>query len=82
MKAAIEKAGSLDPDKLIKALEGVRFPGISKPDVYWTKTHDTPHPRGSGLMAQWQGPQKKVSIYPEKYRSGEIILKAPFEWGK
>lgn len=82
LKAAIEKAGSLDPDKLIKALEGVRIPGISKPEVYWNKTHETPHPWGSGLMAQWQGPNKKVSIYPERYRSGDLILKAPYEWGK
>lgn len=79
LKAAIEQADSFESDRVIKALEEIRIKGISKPYVYWNKRHETPHPWGSGLMLQWQGPDKLVTVYPPEYASGELVLKAPYE---
>ena len=79
LKAAIESANSFETDDVVKALEKVKIKGISKPYVEWNERHETPHPWGSGLMLQWQGPDKFVTVYPEEYASGELILKAPYE---
>ncbi|MDY6972853.1 MAG: ABC transporter substrate-binding protein [Thermodesulfobacteriota bacterium] len=79
LKAAIEKANSFETEKVIKALEEVEIAGISKPVVQWDQRHETPHPWGGGLMMQWQGHDKLVTVYPPEYASGELILKAPCE---
>jgi len=79
LKAAIEKANSFETEKVVKALEEVKIKGISKPFVHWNQRHETPHPWGGGLMMQWQGHDKLVTVYPPEYASGELILKAPCE---
>jgi branched-chain amino acid transport system substrate-binding protein len=69
LKAAIEQAGSLDPDKLIKAMEKLVYVGAVGTYRVMGMDKDTPHfcPVGYGALhgvaIQWQAGQFKV-IWP------------------
>lgn len=74
MKAAIEKAGSLDPDKIAKALETVSITGCTG------KIHFVDHqymfgndPNVDAISAVFQWKKgKRVPVYPESIAEGTI----------
>lgn len=73
---AIKKAGSLDPDKLVKALEETDWVGVG--GRY--KFRDRHEPiSGPGyipaLFIQWQN-GKLVPVWPDEYRAGDMMWPA------
>ncbi len=83
LAAAIERAGSLDPDKLVEALEKTDYMGVSgrirfNEDhimVFGEKSADE---TGVCVVFQWQkgkdGVLKRVPVYPEFLAEGKIQL--------
>jgi branched-chain amino acid transport system substrate-binding protein len=83
LAAAIEKAGSLDPDKLVAALEQTDYAGVSgrikfNQDhvmIFGEKSADE---TGVCVVFQWQkgkdGVLKRVPVYPEFLAEGKILL--------
>lgn len=79
LKAAIERAGSTDPDKLVSALEKTDYVGTwgtikfqGKNDKY---THGLVYGKSgvTGIEFQWQN-GKQVAIWPEHAATGKIIV--------
>jgi branched-chain amino acid transport system substrate-binding protein len=83
LASAIERAGSLDPDKITEALEKTDYPGVSgrikfNQDhimVFGEKSADE---TGVCVVFQWQkdkdGNLKRVPVYPEFLAEGKILL--------
>jgi len=83
LAAAIERAGSLDPDKLVAALEQTDYPGVSgrirfdenHVMIFGEKSADE---TGVCVVFQWQkdsqGQLKRVPVYPASLAEGEILL--------
>jgi len=83
LASAIERAGSLDPDKLVEALEKTDYAGVSgrikfNQDhimVFGEKSADE---TGVCVVFQWQkgkdGVLKRVPVYPEFLAEGKIML--------
>jgi len=83
LASAIERAGSLDPDKITEALEQTDYPGVSgrikfNQDhimVFGEKSADE---TGVCVVFQWQkdkdGNLKRVPVYPEFLAEGKIML--------
>lgn len=83
LKAAIERAGSLDPDKIVAELEKTDYKGVSgrmKFDKNHTIVfgHKDPNETGLSVVFQWQkgpdGKLKRVPIYPPAVAEGKIKL--------
>jgi len=80
---AIERAGTLDPDKLVEALEKTDYKGVSgrvrfdqnHVMVFGEKSADE---TGVCVVFQWQkgkdGQIKRVPVYPEFLAEGKILL--------
>jgi branched-chain amino acid transport system substrate-binding protein len=80
---AIERAGSLDPDKLVEALEKTDYQGVSgrirfdenHVMIFGEKSADE---TGVCVVFQWQkgkdGILKRVPIYPEFLAEGKVLL--------
>jgi len=80
---AIERAGSLDPDKLVEALEKTDYPGVSgrirfneqHVMIFGEKSADE---TGVCVVFQWQkgkdGVLKRVPVYPEFLAEGKVLL--------
>jgi branched-chain amino acid transport system substrate-binding protein len=79
LKDAIERAGSLDPDKVAKAIEETDLKGTPQGRIRFNpKTHDVipsldPEQGAVGTVFQWQA-GKRVVIFPPKIAKGKILL--------
>lgn len=85
LKEAIERAGSLDPDKLVAELEKTDFQGVGGRmkfnDQHITVFgHEDPEKTGVCVVFQWQkdaaGKLVRVPVYPKFLAEGEIQLPA------
>lgn len=77
LKDAIERAGSLDPDKVIKALETQDLMGVYG-RMRFDKSHQIipsfdPKEGAVTCIFQWQA-GKRVQIFPPKVAEGKIML--------
>ena len=78
LKEAIEKAGSVDADSVIKAMENVDFMGVYGRIRFDKKTHQIipsldPKEGAVTCIIQWQK-EKRVQIFPPKVAVGSIML--------
>jgi branched-chain amino acid transport system substrate-binding protein len=78
LKDAIERAGSLDPDKVITALEKTDMMGVYGRLRFDPKSHQVipstdPKEGAVGSILQWQN-EKRVVVYPKSIAKGEIKL--------
>jgi branched-chain amino acid transport system substrate-binding protein len=77
LAAAIERAGNLDPDKLVTALEQTDYRGVSG-RLRFNKDHiivfdSNPEETGVCVVFQWQK-GKRVPIYPAFLAEGKVAL--------
>jgi branched-chain amino acid transport system substrate-binding protein len=77
LQAAIERAGSLDPDKLVTALEQTDYRGVSG-RLRFNKDHivvfdSNPEETGVCVVFQWQK-GKRVPIYPAFLAEAKVAL--------
>ncbi|HOV89695.1 MAG TPA: ABC transporter substrate-binding protein [Syntrophorhabdaceae bacterium] len=78
LKEAIEKAGSTDSDKVIKALEDLDIMGVYGRMRFDKKTHqiipsfDPKEGAVTGII-QWQA-GKRVQVFPPKVADGKVML--------
>lgn len=75
---AIEKAGSLDPDAIVSAMEKTDMEGAVG-RVRFGKDHQVPYgndPRETalGVAIQWRKPGIRVPVYPEAVAEDKIVL--------
>ncbi len=80
---AIERAGTLDPDKLVAALEKTDYKGVSG-RIRFNKQHiavfgtKDPNETGVCVIFQWQkdasGKLRRVPVYPDFLAEGKIQL--------
>ncbi|MEW6263200.1 MAG: ABC transporter substrate-binding protein [Thermodesulfobacteriota bacterium] len=79
-KAAMEKAGSLDPDAIVAALEQTDAETVIG-RVKFSKGHqavfgDDPSKEALGCFFQWDEKGRRVVVYPESVAEGKIVLPA------
>jgi len=78
LKDAIERAGTLDSDKVVAALEQTDMMGVYGRLRFDPKSHQVipatdPKEGAVGTILQWQD-GKRVVVYPESIATGEILL--------
>ena len=78
LKAAIEKAGTLDSDAVVKALEATDIMGVYGRIRFDPKSHQVipsldPKEGAVGTIFQWQA-GKRVVVFPQSIAMGEIKL--------
>ncbi|MBA4393158.1 MAG: ABC transporter substrate-binding protein [Desulfobacca sp.] len=78
LKEAIEKAGSLDSEAVVAALEKTDIMGVYGRIRFDAKTHQIipsldPKEGAVGTIFQWQK-GKRVVVYPDKIATGKILL--------
>lgn len=78
LKAAIEKAGSVDPDAIVAALEGLDVPGVMG-RIKFNKGHQViygadPQKEALGVAFQWTDDGKRVIVFPPAVAEGKIVL--------
>jgi len=78
LKDAIERAGSLDPDKVVAALEKTDLMGVYGRIQFNPKNHQIiasfdPKDGAVGSIIQWQA-GKRVVVFPKSIAKGEILL--------
>jgi len=78
LRDAIERAGSLDPDKVISELEKTDVMGVYGRLRFDPKSHQVipssdPKEGAVGSILQWQD-GKRVVVYPKSIATGEILL--------
>jgi len=78
LKDAIEKAGTLDPDKVADAILKTDMMGVYGRIRFDPKTHQVipsvdPNEGAVGTIFQWQA-GKRVVVFPPKIAIGEILL--------
>lgn len=78
LKDAIERAGTLDPDKVVDALKKTDLMGVYGRIRFDPKTNQVipsldPQEGSVGTIFQWQA-QKRVVVFPPKIATGEILL--------
>jgi branched-chain amino acid transport system substrate-binding protein len=78
LKDAIEKAKSLDPDKVIKGLEDSDIMGVYGRMRFDKKTHQiipSSDPKEGAVtgIIQWQA-GKRVQVFPPKVAEGKVML--------
>jgi len=81
---AIERAGSLESDKLVAALEQTDYKGVSGRIKFNKETHTAifsdkdPNETGVAVVFQWQKDKKgqliRVPVYPDFVAEGKILL--------
>jgi len=79
LKDAIERAGSLDPDAVVTALEKTDMVGVYGRIRFDPKSHQVipsldPNEGAVGTIFQWQA-GKRVVVFPPKIAMGEINLR-------
>ena len=75
---AIERANSLDPDKLVSALEATSYAGVNG-RVKFGKDHgavygNNPMQECVAVSFQWKKPGTRVPVLPQEIAEGEIDL--------
>ncbi len=78
LKDAIERAGTIDSDKVVTALEQIDMVGVYGRLRFDPKTHQVipstdPKEGAVGSILQWQD-GKRVVVYPKSIAMGEILL--------
>ena len=78
LKEAIEKAGSLDGDKLVQEIEKTDRKGVTG-RIRFGKDHQVPYGNDPAVEAlgvdfQWQKPGERVIVYPKAIATGKIQL--------
>ena len=78
LKDAIERAGTLDSDKVVTALEKTDMVGVYGQIKFDPKSHQVvpsndPKKGAVGTLFQWQD-KKRVVVFPESIAKGEILL--------
>jgi len=78
LKDAIERAGTIDSDKVVTALENIDMMGVYGRLRFDPKTHQVipatdPKEGAVGSILQWQD-GKRVVVYPKSIAMGEILL--------
>lgn len=78
LKDAIERAGTLDSDKVVSALEKTDMMGVYGRTRFDPENHQVipatdPEEGAVGSILQWQD-GKRVVVYPESIAKGEILL--------
>jgi len=78
LKDAIERAGSLDSDKVVSALEQTDMMGVYGRIRFNPKSHQVipatdPKEGAVGTVLQWQA-GKRIVVYPKSIATGEIQL--------
>jgi branched-chain amino acid transport system substrate-binding protein len=78
LKEAIERAGTLDSDKVVAALETTDMMGVYGRIRFDPKSHQVipalnPEEGAVGTILQWQDGERIV-VYPESIATGEILL--------
>jgi branched-chain amino acid transport system substrate-binding protein len=78
LKAAIEKAGSVDPDAVIRALEKTDLMGVYGRIRFDKKSHQiipalTPDKGAVTAIIQWQK-GKRVQVFPPAAAEGKVML--------
>ncbi len=78
IKDAIERAGGLDPDKLVAAMKSMDLMGVYGRIKFDQKTNQVipsldPNEGAVGTIFQWQA-GKRVVVFPPKIATGEIKL--------
>ncbi len=76
LKEAIEKAGTLNADKLVPVLENLQYVGIMGTNKVDPKTHNSVAGKGylPNIGVQWIEGGKQEVIYPDYLKSAEIVL--------
>lgn len=80
LKDAIERAGTLDSDKVVEALEKIDMEGVYGRLRFDPKSHQVipafdPKEGAVGSILQWQA-GKRVVVFPKSIAKGEILLPA------
>jgi len=78
LKDAIERAGTIDSDEVVTALENIDMMGVYGRLRFDPKTHQVipstdPKEGAVGSILQWQD-GKRVVVYPKSIARGEILL--------
>ncbi|MFH1058969.1 MAG: ABC transporter substrate-binding protein [Pseudomonadota bacterium] len=78
IKDAIERAGSMDPDKLVAAMKSIDLMGVYGRIKFNPKDNQVipsldPNEGAVGTIFQWQA-GKRVVVFPPKIATGEILL--------
>ena len=78
LKDAIERAGTLDSDKIVEALEKTDLMGVYGRIRFDPKSHQVipsidPNEGAVGTIFQWQD-GKRVVVFPESIATGKILL--------
>ena len=78
LKDAIERAGTIDSDEVVTALENIDMMGVYGRLRFDPKTHQVipstdPKEGAVGSILQWQD-GKRVVVYPKSIAKGEILL--------
>lgn len=78
IKDAIERAGGLDPEKLVAAMKATDLMGVYGRIKFDPKTNQVipsldPNEGAVGTIFQWQA-GKRVVVFPPKIATGEILL--------
>ncbi len=78
LKDAIERAGTIDSDKVVTALENINILGVYGRIRFDPKTHQVipatdPQEGAVGSILQWQD-GKRVVVYPKSIAKGDILL--------
>ncbi|MCB2226876.1 MAG: ABC transporter substrate-binding protein [Desulfarculaceae bacterium] len=86
LKNAIERAGSLDPDKVVAALKATDMMGVYGRIRFDPKTNQIipsldPKEGAVGTVFQWQK-GKRVVVFPPKIATGKILLPPWMKAGK
>jgi ABC-type branched-subunit amino acid transport system substrate-binding protein len=74
---AIEQTKSTKPEKLVGALEAIKYEGVSGLIEFKKKSHNTicmQEGRPTMIWHQWQGKGQRVPVFPEAYAESDFIL--------
>jgi len=76
---AIERAGTLDPDALVNALEQTNYKGAIGRVVFGKEDHQViygtdPNDAAVTLFIQWQQPGRRVPVWPPEIAEAELQL--------
>jgi branched-chain amino acid transport system substrate-binding protein len=76
LKEAIEKAGTLNADKIVPVLENIEYVGIMGTNKVDPKTHNSIAGKGylPNIGIQWVAGGKQEVIYPDDLKSADIAL--------
>lgn len=76
LKSAIEKAGTLEAEKLIPVLENIEYVGLMGINAVDPETHNSIYGEGylTNIGIQWVEGGKQEVIYPEELKTADIVL--------